>query len=555
MERARTRGSARLTPPKRWLKRPKWLTRPRPWMIALLLAPLLIILAVDILADDLVQDYILTKANERLVGYTIGVGGVDFHPLNFSLEVERLVVVQDAHPDPPIASFPYINFNVQWSTLFLGRLVGDAEVDSPSFYVNQVQLAEEAKDDVELDERGWQRALEAMYPLKINRLQVEGGSLTYIDDDPERPLELTEAHLVARNIRNVISRLNVYPSSIHLDSRLFGEGRLTLDGHADFLSEPFPGLLADISLENVPLERLDPVAEDVRFQIASGAFSAEGQLEWHPARRRLHLTEATLVGPRVDYIYDPQKTEEAIEAAERLQREQPVEVRLDRLVVSDGELGFVNNQSKSDWRVFLSEARIELTDYSNDPQGPPSKLAARGKFMDSGEARLDAEFRSDTDGADFDIAVAIEDTDLSSLNDFLRAHAGFDVRGGQFALYAELGVEDGRLDGYVKPLFSDMNIYDPEQDRHKGLFRKMYEGIAEGIADLLENRKRDEVATVAELAGPAGDPKTSNVEVVARLIKNAFFKSILPGFERDMDRSADGQARERKRKRKDQERN
>ena len=520
-------------------------------MIALILAPFLIVAAVDLLADDLVQDHILTRVNERLVGYTISVGAVDFHPLNFSLEVERLIIVQDAHPDPPIASFPHVEFSVQWSTLFLGRLVGDCELGSPRFYVNQIQLAEEAKDEVDMDQRGWQRALEAMYPLKINRLQVDNGSLTYIDDDPKKPLELTEANLLARNIRNVVSRLHVYPSAIHLDSRLFEKGRLTLDGHADFLSEPYPGILADISLEDVPLERLDPVAENVRLQIAAGTFSAQGQLEWHPAQRRLHLTEARLVGPRVDYVYSPQQTEQAIEAAERLQREQPADVRLDRLSVNGGELGFVNRQSKEDWRVFITDGEIELTDYSNDPQGPPSTLRARGRFMDSGEARVDAEFRSDAErGANFDLAVAIEDTDLSSLNELLRAHAGFDVRGGQFALYAELGVHDGNLEGYVKPLFSDVNVYDPAQDRHKGLFRKMYEGIAEGIAGLLENRKRDEVATVAELGGPVGDPKTSNLEVVLRLIKNAFFKSILPGFEHGLDGKADGQARENKRETK-----
>jgi len=554
VERSHTKSSAR---PKRleWPRRPKWLKRPRWWVIALILTPLLIVGAVDFFADDLVQDYILSEVNERLVGYTISVDAVDFHPLNFSLEVERMIIVQDAHPDPPIAFFPHVDFNVQWSTLFLGRFVGDCELASPRFYVNQIQLTEEAKDDVDMDERGWQRALEAMYPLKINRLQVENGSLTYIDDDPDRPLELTEANLVARNIRNVVSRQHIYPSTLHLDSRLFEKGSLTLDGHADFLSEPYPGILADISLEDVPLERLDPVAEDVRLQIAAGAFSAQGQLEWHPARRRLHLTDARLVGPRVDYIYDPQQTEQAIEAAERLQEERPAEVQLDRLVVTGGELGFVNQQSKQDWRVFLTDGHIEIDDYSNDPKGPPSKIRASGRFMDSGDARLSAEFRSNEDGADFDLAVAIEDTDLSSLNDMLRAHAGFDVRGGQFALYAELGVHDGNLEGYIKPLFSDVNIYDPAQDKHKGLLRKVYEGIAEGIADLLENRKRDEVATVAELAGPVGDPKTSNLEVVMRLIKNAFFKSILPGFEHDMDHSADGQARERKQRRKDRDRN
>jgi hypothetical protein len=37
---------------------------------------------------------------------------------------------------------------------------------------------------------------------------------------------------------------------------------------------------------------------------------------------------------------------------------------------------------------------------------------------------------------------------------------------------------------------------------------------------------------VADLTGRVDDPDASALQVVVRLIQNAFFKAILPGFER-----------------------
>jgi hypothetical protein len=45
--------------------------------------------------------------------------------------------------------------------------------------------------------------------------------------------------------------------------------------------------------------------------------------------------------------------------------------------------------------------------------------------------------------------------------------------------------------GYVKPLFRDMKVYDPQQDKKKGFFREVYEGLVGVVTKLLEN-KRDE---------------------------------------------------------------
>jgi hypothetical protein len=62
----------------------------------------------------------------------------------------------------------------------------------------------------------------------------------------------------------------------------------------------------------------------------------------------------------------------------------------------------------------------------------------------------------------------------------------------------------------------------------------MYEGLVGGLAKLLENYPRDEVATRAEVAGPVQNPRASTWEVVVRLVQNAFFNAILPGFEREV---------------------
>jgi hypothetical protein len=49
---------------------------------------------------------------------------------------------------------------------------------------------------------------------------------------------------------------------------------------------------------------------------------------------------------------------------------------------------------------------------------------------------------------------------------------------------------------------------------------------------LLENRSRDAVATETDISGPIENPETSTVQVVVGLIRNAFFRAILPGLER-----------------------
>jgi hypothetical protein len=80
----------------------------------------------------------------------------------------------------------------------------------------------------------------------------------------------------------------------------------------------------------------------------------------------------------------------------------------------------------------------------------------------------------------------------------------------------------------VKPLFKDLKIYDTRQDESKPAVRKLYERVVSGVAKILKNRERDEVATKADVIGRIDNPRVSTVDAVIRLVQNAFFKAILP---------------------------
>src|SRR6185369_6082377 len=92
-----------------------------------------------------------------------------------------------------------------------------------------------------------------------------------------------------------------------------------------------------------------------------------------------------------------------------------------------------------------------------------------------------------------------------------------------------------QIHGYVNPLFKDIQVYDPQQDKDKPPLKKLYEKVVSAASHLLKNRPRQEVATKADISGPVGGAHTSTWDVFVGLLENAFVKAILPGFDREID--------------------
>jgi hypothetical protein len=152
--------------------------------------------------------------------------------------------------------------------------------------------------------------------------------------------------------------------------------------------------------------------------------------------------------------------------------------------------------------------------------------------MGSGLTTASLNFRPEKGSPDFDLHLKIGETSLTSLNNVLRSYGDFDVSAGVFSLASELHVKNDAVSGYIKPFFKEITVYDKRKDKERGVGHQLYEMMVGGVAGILENRSRQEVATKVNVAGSLKNPQTSRWEIIGGLFKNAFFKAILPGFDK-----------------------
>jgi len=158
--------------------------------------------------------------------------------------------------------------------------------------------------------------------------------------------------------------------------------------------------------------------------------------------------------------------------------------------------------------------------------------------MGTGDTVITGTFRPETKNPDFDVNIAIENTQMPSMSDLFRAYGNFDIKSGLFSFYSEVRVKNNMVTGYVKPLFENMKVYDRSQyKKEEGVLHKAYVGLINGASKLLKNRPNREVATKTDISGPIENPKTSTGQVILNLIRNAFIKAILPGFEKEVGQS------------------
>jgi hypothetical protein len=132
----------------------------------------------------------------------------------------------------------------------------------------------------------------------------------------------------------------------------------------------------------------------------------------------------------------------------------------------------------------------------------------------------------------FDLKLVLVNTDLPSLNDLLRSFGSFDVAAGKLSVYSQVAVKDGNIDGYVKPMFADLEVYNYQKDKNTPIMYQAKELVIGGAAHLLKSHRTDQVASDIDLKGKLTSPNVDTWQALGQVLRNAFIEAILPGFDR-----------------------
>ncbi|HKM99203.1 MAG TPA: DUF748 domain-containing protein [Candidatus Binataceae bacterium] len=506
-----------------------------------------IVFGASFFADSFIRARVERETNEKLAHYHTRIAGAHLQFLDGSLTLKQIVVVQDAHPTPPVADVPMLRMHVQWRELFSGHVVADSLLSEPHLHINLIQLRAERSNGTPIRQEGWEEALQGIYPFKINKFRIRDGDIVYIDTDSSRPLHIERLNVTADNIRNIHSPQDSYPSSLHVDAVIFETGHADIDGDANLLEEPFPGVKAKIKLRQVPLKQFEPEIKKVNFNVSGGVLNADGLMEYSPKTERAEIYNAEVDGVNIDYFHtaqtaaaEQQRVDEAKQGAKDVADKPGVILKIDALQLKNSMVAFTNYSTTPSYRLFISNFNAKIMNLSNHFSEGASDLSLSGRFMGSGNTSLKGAFQTEKAGPDFDLNLSIENTDLTSLNNLLTAYGRFDVASGTISVYSQVSVHEGWMKGYVKPMFGNLEVYSAQKDRGKPILHQAYEAVVGATAKILKNGSTQKVATEVDISGRIDDPNTSTWQALVQFLENGFIKAIVPGFDRQTRQANSG---------------
>lgn len=260
-------------------------------------------------------------------------------------------------------------------------------------------------------------------------------------------------------------------------------------------------------------------------------------LGWRALFKGYIVASAVLHAPTVNFVDgegDSTQSGIGVDWGGRLEGLAPF--RLDEVRIEDGEIWFHNFTSDPPVDLKASNAQAVLQNLTNiqDKAERWAEFDLKADAFEDAPLEISGEFNPLSFAEDFFFKLKVTELELTRLNEFLRAYGNIDVHQGRGEFILELSAGDGRVDGYAKPLFREVEVFSWEQDIERqddNPFRALWEALAGGLEDLLKNQEMNQIATRVDIEGTLDDPDTSALEAIKGILINAFVDAYQPVFE------------------------
>lgn len=200
--------------------------------------------------------------------------------------------------------------------------------------------------------------------------------------------------------------------------------------------------------------------------------------------------------------------------------------------INNGQMHYIDPFSSPKVDIFMQDLEVSAENLTTQPEPGdtlPASLKASGNTY-GGNISLSMRFNALADEPTFDLNAEIAHLDMVGLNDFLKAYGNFDVRKGDFSVYAEFAAKEGAFGGYVKPLMQDLDIV--QWEKEEGDFPQiLWETVVAGGAEIIQNQKKDQIATKVNIENTFENPDINLWRSVSYVLRNAFLQALYPSID------------------------
>jgi hypothetical protein len=176
---------------------------------------------------------VLHYANKTLAemkGYYGHVQDIDLAIIRGAYKLDSIYINKldsVSNKQTPFFGAKEVDLSVEWKALFHGSIVGELVFEEPTlrFTKEKAEPAEVKKDSAQFD-----NVLDDFMPLRVNRVEINHGRIQYIDEfsSPKVDISLTEANLVAHNLRNSYDSAALLPARVTATAHIY-EGDMTFN--------------------------------------------------------------------------------------------------------------------------------------------------------------------------------------------------------------------------------------------------------------------------------------------------------------------------------------
>src|SRR5687768_4508197 len=207
--------------------------------------------------------------------------------------------------------------------------------------------------------------------------------------------------------------------------------------------------------------------------------------------------------------------------------------KINRFVIRESQVTYKEPDAKPPIDLAITNFTAVATNLTNSRDivtKLPAALKARGRTIGGGDIAVALKFNPLEDQPTFDLNFALTNVDMTSLNNFFEAYAKANVKRGTFDVIIEMYGDDGRFEGYVKPLMKDLDMFELKEDS-KNPLKLAWQAILAGVVKIFKNQPKDQVATKIPVSGTIDKKGIDLWTTVGNVLRNAFVHAFSPTFD------------------------